>query len=322
MISDGTIDCKRAEECSTLFYKVRELEMSGFFLSSNEISYQNYLDTASLRKRCFEQAQRMVQKEDVPTGDVLELCSIVKEELSKMINSSLDSIPVSVSKKGLYPWEPACCWIEEWEAKESSSSVLLIPRIQLSSSLKKESFASPLFLKIGPSPEAIIAHEYIHALRAHFLSHQYEEYMAYWFCRFFSRNTLDLIRFYFGPLFAGAREVVLWSLLVIASTMALPFLESYEGILILVSLLLFLPLIRLIFRWMRFSSAVRSLLSVFEEKYIHAVLVRLEDSEINTFASLKERKDVLSYIHQRTDNGDLKFCYIKEMFLKNENEIR
>lgn len=142
--------------------------------------------------------------------------------LHTLFDVDIDSVPIEYSAKGLRPWEGAVTWIENGQA-----------RIQLHPRLKTGSLFFGLY-----SRDEILAHELVHALRAHLNAPRYEEYLAYWTSPHPWRRLL-------GPLFEKTWEAPL----LIAS-----FLLPPVGALLLLGLVF-----RLIRRQRRLARAYRNL---------------------------------------------------------------
>lgn len=142
--------------------------------------------------------------------------------LRALFDVEIDHVPIEYSAEGLRPWEGAVTWIEKGKA-----------RIQLHPRLKTGSLFFGLY-----SRDEILAHELVHALRAHLNAPRYEEYLAYWTAPRAHRRLL-------GPLFEKAWEAPL----LIAS-----FLLPPVGALFLLALSL-----RLIRRQRRLARAYRNL---------------------------------------------------------------
>ncbi len=107
----------------------------------------------------------------------------VRLHIRALFDVEIDTVPIAYSAKGLRPWEGAVTWIENGKA-----------RIQLHPRLEKGSLFFGFY-----SRDEILAHELVHALRAHLNSPRYEEHLAYWTSPYAWRRLL-------GPLFERSWE--------------------------------------------------------------------------------------------------------------------
>ncbi len=108
--------------------------------------------------------------------DTAEACRLME----KLFCISPAWIEVEESSQGLLPWEAAAAWIDQDQEGNA------VCRIQV----KKRHWY--------PQAE-VIAHEMVHALRAHFHEEQFEEVLAY-------QTSSNRFRRYFGPLFANPTQ--------------------------------------------------------------------------------------------------------------------
>lgn len=195
------------------------------------------------------------------------------ERIKKVLSIDPLSIEVRIEKKGLYPWEPACCWIEELE--DENSSVVYRSYIQFHPSL----FSSTRS-KYALEPYVIVLHEYVHAIRASLQSPKYEEWIAYLISYHVSSSFCDRVRSILGPIFQSISEIVLFFItffFLVAISLYSEFIPfSY---IMAIPVILLLPFIlRLFYYWQKTSRVLKILTK--ETLSPYRLLIRLEDRDI------------------------------------------
>ncbi|MCP5470336.1 MAG: hypothetical protein H7A36_07535 [Chlamydiales bacterium] len=119
-------------------------------------------------------------------------------------------VTIKYSNKGLRFWEAGCTWIENGDAT-----------IQLRTCFKaKERYLGLI------SKKELLAHEMVHAMRAHLNEPRFEEVLAY-------QTSSLAFRRYFGPFFRTPRE----SLLFMVALLVTPFFWPLPTLLVGVGLL-------------------------------------------------------------------------------------
>jgi hypothetical protein len=198
-------------------------------------------------------------------------------------------VPVTYAGKGLYPWEAGCTWYAE-NANDS-------PSIQLTTRFQHAQDYLCLYQK-----DEVLAHEYVHAVRAPLGSAIFEEIFSYLISLNFSRGlfgrALQLFRTFFGPIFEQPSEslffVSAFSLFLVVTISAL-FSSSYEGTLVSICLVstgilcavtsaYFLG--RLLVRWWQWWRCKVHLQAIAGNDTL-ALMLRLCDEEIVLFSHLK-----------------------------------
>lgn len=186
-----------------------------------------------------------------------------REMVQKTIAVDTSSIPIEYNKKLLWPWEAACCCIDE----KGTAVVYLGKR--------------------GEKSPPIIAHELIHAIRGRLNAPIFEEHLAYAICHKMFPRKSSWWRTVTGPLFLSPSEIIAF-LSSVWIVCLLPLFFDWEP-----HLFFFLPsgifllyaFGRLAFRWQRWEQAVKILKDLFPSSF-YSVLVRLGDKEIVWLSSL------------------------------------
>lgn len=205
------------------------------------------------------------------------------------------SIPVKISKKGIFPWEPACCWTDT----------------------KGESF-----IQIRPDSEhtlisknAVLAHEYVHALRGRLFSNKFEEICAYTISADLFPKDFSRWRTWLSPLFSATNEVI-FSFFWMIGCWALPWALNTQFSVFFLCGLSFLPvigfLLRLFFQWNTWNKA-RAVLSSINEKGALSLLIRLTDEDIEWISQYTE-KDFPTALKERASK-EWRWSFFKEAFL-------
>jgi hypothetical protein len=154
---------------------------------------------------------KIKRTEEVPERDQDAILCI--QTLFEVDPSSID---VHYSNKDLLLWEAACTWqeisvqTEHEENPKINLPVSVHAWVQLRESMRhKKKF---LFYRRSE----ILAHEYIHCLRAPLMSKKYEEIFAYSTSLYFGSSW----RAYFGPFFSSSGESTLFVVLALLSFLA------------------------------------------------------------------------------------------------------
>ncbi len=199
---------------------------------------------------------------------------ILPQELVEAFGTKLKvdvtSLPVEETSKGLFPWELACCWIDE----EGNSLIRVRP----------EGTGSPVHRT------AVIAHELIHAMRGGLASTRFEEVTAYAATRALFPRYLSAWRCFLGPLFDTSYEVILF-LVASWACWLIPFLLSLPLMPFLILPIGFLSwlTIRLIHRWRVWRSSFQKLERLCGH-WALALIVRLSDDEIEGLATVPDEQ--------------------------------
>jgi len=192
-------------------------------------------------------------------------------------------VAITYSKKGLYPWEAACCWADD------------IPSIQLQPVFEKKETLFGIYNK-----DEILAHEFVHACRSHLGSNTYEELFAYLVSLHTTRGPMRVfsyLRAILGPLFSSPKEVMAFMgvvlLTIFASFFCMAVSEPNALLWTLfifstcafaaMSLFFFSRLLCRLYRWMRCYKILRK-----QSTTPLQLMVRLADDEIDTFARMTD----------------------------------
>lgn len=205
------------------------------------------------------------------------------------------SVPIEISKKGVFPWEPACCWID----KKGTPMIRVRPA-------REHRIVSK---------EAILAHECVHAIRGRLFSNHFEEMCAYTVSAELFPKDFPRWRTWLSPLFSSATEV-LFTFFWMIGCWTLPWIIGM-GISPLIPLsVAFLPLLgyvlRLQKRWKKWHKA-RDLLTSINPKTALALLVRLPDEDINWLAE-QNAKDLPIKLKERSTK-EWRWYFFREAFL-------
>ena len=261
------------------FQRVLLLDRNGFFARSHE-SLDDFIRSGPM---AFNNVS-------TPSTHPPELVSKFWLEFALDVRS----LPIETSKKGILPWEPACCWTD---GKGKS------------------------FIRIRPeeehrvvSKDAVIAHECVHALRGRLFSHSFEEMCAYSVSAELFPKEFPLWRTWLSPLFSSTKEV-LFTFLWMVGCWTLPWILDTDFSSFSLLLLSLLPLIgyvmRLQGRWRKWHKA-RTVLSSINPKNALSLLLRLPDEDITWLS--KQNQDCLEKISERAKK-EWRWCFFKEAFL-------
>jgi hypothetical protein len=194
-------------------------------------------------------------------------------------------VAISYSNDGLYPWEAACMWYDS------------VPSIQLRKVFEKKTHLLGLYAK-----DEVLAHEYIHAVRAPFGDSPFEEFFAY--------LVSNRFRAFLGPLFQRPQDGLWFVGTLLAACMSFTFSSLLEneflwGLfcffgLVFVSYFLFLAgrLGRLFWQFWR---AWQHLLPLTEKK-AWPLMIRLNDEEIRLFSRLTTHEIAAYIIAQKKED--------------------
>jgi len=196
-------------------------------------------------------------------------------------------VPVVYSKQGLYPWEAGCTWYGE--------SLADPPSIQLAPHFQKASTYFGCYHR-----DEVLAHEYVHAVRAPLGSQSFEEIFAYYVSHDFAKRRL---RTFLGPLFEKPSEslflVVLLSLFVIISLMELEGFILFTALFTGGTLAYFFG--RLVLRWRQWWRCRRRLEPLAGQATL-ALMLRLSDEEVVRFSQLTSQK-IAEWITDQKQNN-------------------
>lgn len=188
------------------------------------------------------------------------------EVLRKIFGIHPSWVRVEYAKKGLYPWEAGCTWYDT------------VPWIQLHASFLTSQYRFGIYSK-----EEVLAHEYVHVVRAPLKSDRFEEFFAYLVSYYAKPGIITGMRAFLGPLFDRPWQVI------VAFVACLLF--PLVGI-----LLLFCLLGRLLYCWRQFFLCKKKLQSITGTPL--QLMVRLSDSEIVRFSKMS-RGEIRAYIDEK-----------------------
>lgn len=177
-------------------------------------------------------------------------------------------VRVEYAKKGLYPWEAGCTWYDD------------VPWIQLHKSFLTSDKRFGIYSK-----EEVLAHEYVHAVRAPLESSRFEELSAYLLSYYAKKGPLTLFRAFLGPLFDRPWQVITaFVCFLFAPLIGLLFLGCCFA--------------RLLYTWRQWFLCKKHLLPITDAPL--KLMVRLSDQEIVLFSKLST-KQIAAYIAEQTD---------------------
>ena len=273
------------------------LNSQGFIPGPKEIE-QSFLKRVELTKNLFVDPKRFfLKKEKTPPfelNDRLKKPDLewVKSSLLNLFDITVDNFSAYFNNDKLRLFQGAATWILDFDG-------ISLPLLQLKKKLKRGSF---LWIY---SLEDILAHELAHFARAGFEEPQFEEFFAY----FTSSKALRKI---LGPIAVSSKEIIVFlSFLFLGIVMqylvmifshkifdVLFFLSGYFA-----SKILFLGGLRLGYRRWIFNRCYKKLFSIFKEKRkTLAVMFRLTDKEIKTFAK-KKKETILEYAKKNKEKS-------------------
>lgn len=211
-------------------------------------------------------------------------------------------VPVFFSNYQLAPWHGGCAWIFQLHEQEPTAAFF---------QLRRRLQNSQTYLGIYDRDE-LMAHELVHVGRMMFEEPRYEEILAY-------RTSFHSWRRWWGPLVQSSAEsawfvfLLLPLLLLDAYLLLSGDLELYTNVMWLKLLPLGLvaaAVVRLYRRQSTFSSALKNLQGLFNEGKAEAVIYRLTDHEIESFAGMSV-EEIREYIDRE---GSLRWAVIKKAY--------
>ncbi|MBS0656141.1 MAG: hypothetical protein JSR46_10215 [Verrucomicrobia bacterium] len=175
-------------------------------------------------------------------------------------------VEVLFSDEGLQPWEAGCTWY--------SSDHDQLPQIQLRRALQRKKRYLWLYDR-----DEILAHEYVHAMRAPLNSTLFEEFFAYFTSQYAGKSYVHYFRAFVGPVFAHPREPFILIAAVMGIVLLLVTEYSFWGAatLMIATPLFFLG--RLILRWRTWYRCKRRIDEAAGQHAL-ALMARLSDEEI------------------------------------------
>lgn len=189
----------------------------------------------------------------------------------KDLDLDINWLPICISKKKLFLWEPAATWICSIEG-------VSVPVIQLKSKKQK-------------IKEEILKHEIVHAVRSAFKEPIYEEFLAY-------ATSGSKWRKILGPLFRFPKEALFFAFLsflpLIGSLFPYIFIPSIMPLLLFIIYLL----CRLSINYCVFKKALKRIESIFDVEIPLTVAIRLLDNEIKLFGSM-DLKQIKDYVKKQ-----------------------
>lgn len=216
-------------------------------------------------------------------------------------------VPVGYAKDGLYPWEAGCLW--------HSEDPMDVPSIQLAPRFEHSFTYLGLYKR-----DEVLAHEYVHAVRASLCSSQFEELFAYLVSLDSSRSCLRYLRTFLGPIFEKPIEsllfVVLMALFTVVSILGIDELIFYAALLTVGAVAYLFG--RLFFRWRLWYLCRQHLRPLVGEQTL-AFMLRLRDEEIVHFSAITSQK-IAEWIALQAEGNFrwalLSLAYVKGMFSK------
>lgn len=199
----------------------------------------------------------------------------------------IESISVERSSKGLWPWELACCLIEDKK-----------PVVQI---------------RPACEAKAVLCHELIHAARCRLDSPLFEEHIAYAATAVLFPRHVVKWRAWLSPIFPNSRVVIItllqtwiwWTLPVLFD---LPFFLGLG--------FLFFPLwllYRLTRRWATWNKAFSSV-ALYWPRAVWPLFLRLHDEDIVWLSNLPNI-EVVSEVHKRA-HEDWRWAFFLEQILE------
>lgn len=205
------------------------------------------------------------------------------------------SVPIQISKKGILPWEPACCWID----KNGTPIIHVRPSAE----------------HRIVSRDAVLAHECVHAIRGRLFSDHFEEMCAYSVSAELFPKDFPRWRTWLSPLFSSAHEV-LFTFFWMIGCWALPWLVNMDVSPLVPFLLSMSPLLGFVFRlkrrWDKWHKA-RDLLASVNHKTALSLLLRLPDEDI-TWIARQNKKDFPAKLKERSCK-EWRWYFFREAFL-------
>lgn len=204
-------------------------------------------------------------------------------------------IPLFFSNYRLSPWQGGCAWIFQQDEATPTGAFF---------QLRRKFLNSKIYLGFYQRDE-LMAHELAHVGRMQFQEPQFEEIIAY-------RTSDSKFRRFFGPFIQSSWESALFFFILLIifvldlSLLSLGFFQTYQAFLWLkwIPLGLFLcALARRIVRQKQLNGCLHQLREILQnEQKANAVLFRLQDEEIKSFASMAST-ELLAYVSKAKDRS-------------------
>lgn len=204
------------------------------------------------------------------------------EQIAHLYDIAPSWVPVEYSNKGLRLWEAGCTWYGEDAAT--------LPLIQLAEAFKEKKRYLGLYQK-----DEVLAHEYVHAVRAGLGSMAFEELFSYLVSFSFAKGGVSRLihgfRVLFGPVFERTWEPLLLISLILLVILLQVVLEPVIALATIpigvatIGLGLFF-LGRLCLRWWQWLLCKRHLDRLLARSSL-PLMVRLTDEEIVLFSQLQ-----------------------------------
>jgi hypothetical protein len=188
------------------------------------------------------------------------------EVLQRVFGVDPSWVRVEYSKKGLYPWEAGCTWYDT------------VPWIQLHPCFLTSQYRFGIYSK-----EEVLAHEYVHVVRAPLESDRFEEFFAYLISYYAKPGIVTSLRTFLGPLFDKPWQVIV----AFVSFLAFPI----AGLLVVACLFA-----RLLYCWRQFFLCKKQLQSITDTPL--QLMLRLNDSEIVRFSKMS-KDEITAYIAEK-----------------------
>lgn len=224
-------------------------------------------------------------------GDGVHVTSEEWKDSQELLGALFDLEPKSFvafySDRNLMPWQGAVSWM----GSDGTAWIQL-----------RSSFRDGRYRRLYARSE-VLAHEAVHVARSAFQEPKWEELFAYRTSRYRWRRWL-------GPCIESPWEVWLFFWMLIGSEVALIGTHSWLGMSPLALLILFAMVRRGWREWIlyRAKQTVAPLLR--NPHRAEAVLMRLSDAEIRSFARW-DRQSVHSYIHAQ---GELRWALLRAAY--------
>ncbi len=202
--------------------------------------------------------------------------SLAKECVIQMYDIDPVWVPVEYSAKGLWPWEAGCTWYSDERD--------IPPTIQLK--------AHTHYLGIYQKDE-ILAHEYVHAVRANLASSRFEEIFSYLTSLYFAPRLVCKLRTMLGPLFQAPWEALVLVASLVATLLFLPMLFFTIAIITYLA-------IRLVKHLREWHGCKKHLDALLKSSSL-PLMVRLTDDEIIRFSSMPP-EDIRKWINSQSAN--------------------
>jgi hypothetical protein len=175
-----------------------------------------------------------------------EIIQSAVKQVKDLYNVDASSVQIVFEKKGLSFFEGGCTWIDD----KRNALVQISPK------------NIPFYSK-----QEILAHEFVHALRAHLDENKFEELIAY-------QTSKNSIRAFLGTLVNSSKEVYLFFISFFLSALYLPLL----CLPLILSLLALYRSVKRFLQWHRAKRCLKPYLKPYQKPEF--VLFWLKDNEI------------------------------------------